>query len=144
MCGLHAAVLQTAAADRYGPRLHRALARRPLDTLTGVLMNAIDDYRPEHRPLLLALLRESGRESRSVQLSQLASACLIEVLDELRPDLRDDAWIPEAISWLGRLDRTAARPLLRRIMTERRWLLRKGWPDGCRAAAAMAAGIGEN
>lgn len=135
---VHAALMQSRAAERHGPRLHRALARRPLDPLTGVLMSAVGSYGPQTRPLFLALLRDGGREPWSPQVRALSSALLTAALADLPRAARTGSWAPEAIAWLGRLAPVAAQPLLRRIVTERRWLWRRAWPDACRAAAAAA------
>lgn len=135
---VHAALLHTPAAGNHGPLLHRALARRPLDALTGVLMNAVGSYGPHHKALFLSLLREGGLENGSQQLLTLASTLLAQELDNLTGVERHRTWAPEAIAWLGRLAPGAARPVLQRVLTERRWLWRHAWPEACRAAAAAA------
>ena len=135
---VHAALLHTPAAGAHGPLLHRALARRPLDALTGVLMNAVGSYGPQNKALFLSLLREGGLENGSPQLLTLASTLLAQELDKLTGAERHRTWAPEAIGWLGRLAPGAARPVLQRILTERRWLWRHAWPEACRAAAAAA------
>jgi hypothetical protein len=136
--GLHAVLMRTEIADAHGTLLHRALARRPLDELTAVLMNGIDRYEPDDRLLFQSLLREAGRGVCSTRLREQASSLLMRVLEELSVSERAEAWTPGAITWLGRLDRERAAPLLRRVIGERRWLVRRSWPAACRAAASTA------
>lgn len=140
---LHAALLRTAAAERHAQRLYRELRRRPPDALTGIVTAAVEGGEAVDSELLAVLVRECGCEAPSPALVELATALLLEVVPALPGDRRDEAWLPEAITWLGATAPGRSRELLQRITTEKQWLVRAAWPDACRAAATAALAVNE-
>lgn len=133
---VHAVLMRTPAADRHGDQVYKALSLRCPDALTRVLMSAVGAYTPEHRELFAALLREDGREFHSRQLQALAAGTLQRRLANLPPARRGEDWVAPAVEWLGRLAPESARPLLARIVGERRLVFFRVWPAACRRAAA--------
>lgn len=139
---IHAVLLHLAGGDHHGPRLHRALLRRPPDRLTGIVMGAIPGYEPDDRHLFVTLLSEGGRAQPSRELRELVVPLLLGLVDALPEERRAEPWVSGAIAWLAATAPVAAAPLLQRVVGERRLLGKRMWPEACRAAAQRAAGPG--
>lgn len=139
---IHAVLLHLAGSDHHGPRLHRALLRRPPDRLTGIVMGAVRAYEPDDRHLYITLLRDGGRPQPSRELKELVVPLLLGFVDSLPEERRTEPWVPGAIAWLAATAPVAAAPLLQRIMNERRLLTKRVWPEACRTAAQSPAGQG--
>ena len=135
---LHVALLRTAAAESHAPHLYRELRRRPPDALTGIVTAAVEAGGEADRELLLVLLQACGHETPSPQLVEVAAALLLETLLSMPAARRREAWTAAAIAWLGNTVPGRSRELLRRVTTEKRWLLWAAWPESCRKAAFAA------
>ncbi len=125
-------------AGRVGPLLHQALQRGQGGDLARVLTSALGDYDPAHRRFYTDLAHELAAEAPSPRFARQAAGTLLQTLAELTPAERREAWTAEAIAWLPALAGVAARPLLDRIVDERRFVVLKAWPTACRAAAREA------
>ena len=140
--GLHAALLKGAAASRHAANLLRELRRRPPDELTGFVLAALDGDAAVDADLLLEILREAGQGGPSPRFRAFAAALLSDALEALPAARRDEAWVAGTIGWLARHAPARAGELLRRVATERAWLLRPAWPQACRTAARATAPAG--
>jgi hypothetical protein len=139
---IHAVLLHLAGSEHHGPRLYRALLKRPPDRLTGIVMGAVRGYEPDDRHLYITLLSEGGRPQPSRELKQLVVPLLLGMVDTLPEGRRTEHWVPGAIAWLAATAPIAAAPLLQRILNERRLLTKRVWPEACRIAAQPPSGQG--
>lgn len=137
--GVHAVLLQGAAAERHTTRLRRELQQRPPDRLTGLIVAACADGDVADAGLLLEILREAGSAQPSPAYGAFAAALLTDTLAALPRERRDEPWTADAVAWLAANESARAAELLRRIAGERRWLVSAAWPESCRAAARGAA-----
>jgi hypothetical protein len=80
---IHAVLLHLAGRDHHGPRLYRALVRRPPDRLTGIVMGAVRAYEPDDRHLYVTLLRDGGRPQPTRELKELVVPLLLGMVDSL-------------------------------------------------------------
>lgn len=140
--GLHAALLKGSAGSRHAANLLRELRRRPPDELTGYVLAALDGEAAVDAELLLEILREADQGGPSPRFRSFAAALLSDALEALPAARRQEAWVAGTIAWLARHAPARAGELLRRVATERAWLLRPAWPEACRAAAKATVPAG--
>ena len=86
--------------------------------------------------LLLRLMQSQG-DSITADLRRMSVRLIMDGLEKLPAASRGDEWSVRAIVWLGKLDPVYARPLLERILGERKFLFLKAWPRECRQKAAL-------
>ncbi len=137
---LHAVLMKSRFADRHGPHLLRALQRQSSQGWMGVLVQSLEDYFPEHRKFLFALIREAGRPRPSAGMREMAGRILVDQLADLPRSRRAEDWVAQAVSMLPALAGEDAGPLLSRVCRERRLFFFRAWPEACRknAEAALA------
>jgi len=100
-----------------------------------VLAQALSEYDPVHRRFYADLARELGAETPSPRLARQAADVLTETLTDLAPAERREPWTATAVAWLPALAGPSARPLLARILGQRRLVVLRAWPAACREAA---------
>jgi len=139
--GLHAVLLQGAAATRHGLRLQRELQVRPPDRLTGLVLAACGNRDEADAGLLQAILRDGGQADPPPAFRSLAAALLTDTLAAMPRERRQEPWVTEAVAWLAAHEPVRSRGLLHRIAGERHWLVLASWPEACRTAAQAAAPV---
>lgn len=137
--GVHAVLLKGSASARHGLRLQRELQHRPPDRLTRLVIAACAGGDVADAGLLQEVLREAGAPCPSADFGTFAAALLCDTLETLPPERRREAWTSDAVAWLAANAPARAGELLRRVVRERRWLVRAAWPQACRAAARTPA-----
>ncbi len=146
MFPIHLALMKSSLAPLHGPRIHHHLRRQPPNELAGILIRAAGKYDEANINFYLSLIRHSKIESMSQELRRMSARLLADSIGQLKAAQRSEAWVVQAIGWLGQLDFDIALPLLNRIRNEKRFfILFKTWPEEVRQAAGdvMAAEQGE-
>ena len=82
-----------------------------------------------------AILEQGVAKKIKPKLADLGSRLLKNTVMNLPDFLRDDQWVSEAVSWLGKLDATRADPLLNTILKEKKYFFWPVWPTECRRVA---------
>ncbi len=135
---LHAVLMKSRFADQHGPRLVRALQRKPYNDLTRILVAALGQYEPQHRKLFFALICEGDLPQPSPRLGAMIGAVLAGELVSLPRADRSADWVAEATNRLPDLLGEEMRSLLETIRNESRLLILKAWPAPARRAASQA------
>lgn len=148
--------------DRFTQDLFHRLAASPLvGPLTPALMEAFFEALPADRGARACVLakREACVELASVlgvqlanirsplplEAQRVAAMILVDELESLPEERREEPWIADGVAWLGERDASRdpahelglTRALLERLATERRGLVR-AWPRDVRRAAKSA------
>ncbi len=121
-----------------GPLLHDHLLRLQTHPLAVVMLEAATEYHPGNRVVYQAILEQGVREKLTERMVELGGRLLSLALLRLPPGERKEAWIPDAISWLGKLAPENVTEVLGRIVSEKKLLMIPAWPKDLRAAAEAA------
>ena len=78
-----------------------------------------------------------GLESYTRYLRMMSARVLRDAVVNLPEMSRRVAWVPSAISWIGRLDPGKNLPLMTRILDEKKFFFFKIWPRECREQAEI-------
>lgn len=130
---LHVLLLESPLADWHGPRIYRLMMRQPPNQLTGLVIQVLGEYRAEDRALLTRLLEQQAKGTMSGELKVWIVQLLLGQLETLPQSRRHEEWVDPALFWLGQLDHEAARSVFERVLTERRLLFFRAWPEECRS-----------
>jgi hypothetical protein len=135
---LLAVLIEEGIAGGLAERQLAALRARPPAWSGAAAVHTLSTRTSEGRRFLAALVRDSARETIAPETRALAARCIFEGLEYLPPARRDEPWVAEAIAALGATRWLMARPLLQRIVRERRAPFAPAWPQACRSAAGSA------
>jgi len=129
------ALMSSSLAHDLGPLLHNGLANKDNPNLTRILMAACQKYEPRNQHLYQLLLTESQSTGVSRELKALASSTLNEILANLPSERQQEPWVAPALAAFGSLNPDLARPLLNKVISEKRMKMFYVWPDVCRESA---------
>jgi len=140
--GLHHLLMNSSLADQHGPLMHQRLAYQKAHSLATILIDGFEQYNHAHRKAYQAILAQGVQEKVVPDLRDIAIRHLKGTLNRLSADRRDERWVTDAIGWLGKLGTDKTRPVLERILKEKKLLFMPVWPASCRDAARDAlAGV---
>ncbi len=141
--GLHHMLMSSSLADQHGPLMHQRLAHQKAHDLAAILIDGFVEYNHAHRKAYQAILAQGVQEKIVPELQDIALRQMKGALNRLSADRRDERWVINAIGWLGKLGTTKTRPVLEKILNEKKFLFFPVWPTDCRDAARDAlAGVG--
>ena len=121
-----------------GTELFRALRLNPGSPLIEVVLQSLDEHKPELSEFYLNLILHHDNTEPPADMQELVVEILQGKLSALSPEERREDWVPKGFSILGELDPAGARPLLERVLNERKFLFFKSWPEPVREAATKA------
>lgn len=139
--GVHELLLGSSLSELHGPLMHQRLAYQKAHALAAILMDGYTDYNHANRKAYQAILAQGLQERIVPELRDIALRHLKGTVKRLPVERRDEAWVPEAVRWLGRIGTVKTRPLLEDILKQKKMLFFPVWPAACREAArdALAA-----
>lgn len=132
---VHAMLANSPLKAWLGLEIHRALCAKPESVLVEVVMSALGGYNPEYISFYLDLIRHQDNQDYSEDMRGMAVDIIQGALASSSSERRSESWIPLGLMELGKLDQVSARPLLERIVKERKFLFFKAWPAPVRQAA---------
>ncbi|MEN8006228.1 MAG: hypothetical protein ABFS42_04395 [Candidatus Krumholzibacteriota bacterium] len=132
---VHIALLGSTMSREHGPKLHQRLVHQRANRLANLLVGIMGEYKQSNKLIYQAILEQGVAEKTEPKLADLGSRLLKSTITNLPPLLRDEPWVGEAVSWLGKLDTRRADPLLNRIIKEKKYFFWPVWPGECRQAA---------
>lgn len=132
---VHVVLLDSTVARDHGPRLHERLVHQRAQRLTNLLVGIMGQYKQSNKMIYQAILDQGVSGVISPKLKDMGSRLLVSSLRNLLPEEREALWVSEALSWLGKLDPKRAKPILDRVIKEKKFFLFPVWPAECRQAA---------
>lgn len=140
--GLHHMLMNSSIAELHGPLMHQRLAYQKAHSLATILMDGFVEYNHAHRKAYQAILFQGVQEKIVPELQDIAMRHLKGTLNRLSSDRREERWVTEAIGWLGKLGTNKTRPVIEKILNEKKFFFFPVWPASCRDAAREAlAGV---
>jgi hypothetical protein len=122
----------------HGPKLHERIAHQRANRLANLLIGIMGEYKQSNKLIYQAMLEQGVSEKIIPNLQDLGSRLLKAAVMNLDPELRDELWVSEAVTWLSKLDIKRAEPALTRILKEKKYFFFPLWPPECRLAAREA------
>ncbi len=135
---VHLVLLGSTMAQHHGPKLFERLFHQRAQQLSNLLITIMGEYRQANKLIYQAILDQGVTGKIQPKLQDMGSRLLAATIRNLKPVNREDLWVTEAISWLGQLDPKRAKPILKRILGEKKLFLFPVWPAECRQAAKKA------
>jgi len=135
---VHLVLLDSSVSKEHGPKMFGRLFHQRAQRLSNLLITVMGEYRHSNKLIFQAILDQGVDEKTKPKLEDLGSRMLANTLRNLEPESRDDLWVSDAITWLGRLDPDRAKTVLTRILKEKKFFLFPLWPAECRDAARRA------
>jgi hypothetical protein len=135
---VHIVLLGSTMAREHGPKLHERLSHQRANRLANLLVSIMGGYRKSNRLIYQAILEQGVAERVTPKLQELGCRLLKTTVANLKPFMRDDSWVREAITWLGKLDPKRSKAFLNKIIKEKKYLVLPVWPAECRQAARDA------
>ena len=132
---VHVVLLASTVSRDHGPKLHERLVHQRAQRLSTLLVGIMGRYKQSNKMIYQAILDQGVSERVSPKLKDMGSRLLVSSIRNLLPEERDELWVGEALTWLGKLDPDRANPILTRIIREKRFFLFPVWPAECRQAA---------
>lgn len=132
---VHIVLLGSTMSREHGPKLHERLTHQRAHRLANLLISIMGEYKQSNKLIYQAILEQGVAEKIIPKLRDLGSRLLRTTVTNLPPLLRNEQWVDEAVSWLGRLDAKRADPVLNRIIKEKKYFFWPVWPAECRRAA---------
>ncbi len=140
--GVHQLLMMSSLTDLHGPLMHQRLEYQKAHPLATILMNGFAEYNHAHRQAYQAILIQGVSEKIAPEMQDVATRHLKGTLNRLPAERREEPWVTEAIRWLGKLGTAKTRPVLKKIVSDKKFLLFPEWPAACRNAASDAlAGV---
>ncbi len=133
---VHAMLMATPLRDWLTAELYRSMRAKPGTPLVEVVMEALGEHQSQYATFYLDLIRHQDGEQPPAEVRELAVEILQGVLSGASPEERSASWVPLGLLELGKLDPESAKPLLNRVISERKYLFFKAWPEPVRKAAA--------
>ena len=132
---VHIVLLGSTMSREHGPKLHNRLAHQRANRLASLLVAIMGEYKQSNKLIYQAVLEQGVAEKTIPKLADLGSRLLKTTVINLPDFLRDDPWVSEAVSWLGKLDAARADRLLNTILKEKKYFFWPVWPAECRNVA---------
>ncbi len=135
---VHQVLLDSSVCQDHGPKLFERLSHQRAQRLSNLLVSIMGEYRHSNRLIFQAILDQGVDEKTKPKLEDLGSRMLASAIRNLEPQSREDLWVSDSITWLGRLDPKRAQTILTKIIKEKKFFLFPVWPNECRQAARRA------
>ncbi len=135
---IHEMLLNSSLADTQGPLMHKRLSYQKAHPLATILVEGFGEYNHAHRAAYQAILEQGVHEKIVPSLRVIAFRHFKGAINRLAADRREEPWVLDAIFWLGKLDLENARPVIEKILKEKKYLFFPVWPGSCRKAARDA------
>jgi hypothetical protein len=135
---VHLVLLDSSVFKDHGPKMFGRLFHQRAQRLSNLLIIIMGEYRHSNKLIFQAILDQGVDEKIKPKLEDIGSRMLANTIRNLEPESREDLWVVDAITWLGRLDPKRAQTVLTRILTEKRFFLFPVWPAECREAVRRA------
>jgi hypothetical protein len=135
---VHIVLLGSTISREHGAKLHGRLTHQRANRLANLLVSIMGEYKQSNRLIYQAILEQGVAEKITPKLTDLGSRLLKATVTNLPPLLRNEEWVSEAVSWLGKLDARRADPILNTILKEKKYFFWPVWPAECRRAAREA------
>jgi hypothetical protein len=135
---VHIVLLGSNMSREHGPKLHERIAHQRANRLANLLIGIMGEYKQSNKLIYQAMLEQGVSEKITPKLQDLGSRLLKAAVMNLDPELRDELWVSEAVTWLSKLDIKRAEPALTRILKEKKYFFFPLWPPECRLAAREA------
>jgi len=132
---VHRVLLNCSMGREHGERMQERLIHQRASRLADTLLMAMGDFKLANRAIYTAILAQSNNRRLEPQIRDLGSRLLRPAIIRLEKEERQVPWLPEAIRWLGKLDPKKARPVLEKILNEKKFFFFPAWPSECRVAA---------
>ncbi len=131
-------LMDSNSANELGPLIHEVIAKHSKQNLAKILMAALGKYEPGKKDLYKLLLAESHSPNPSAELKNKAAGTLHEIFASLTGEKIQEPWVAPAIAAYASLAGAQARPLLEKVISEKRMKLFPLWPSNCRNSAKKA------
>lgn len=135
---VHVVLLGSTVSRDHGVKLHERLVHQRAHRLSNLLTNIMGEYKQSNKLIYQAILDQGVGGKIVPKLADLGSRLLKSTVMNLDPEQRDELWVSDAVTWLGRLDSKRADPVLSRILKEKKFFFWPVWPSKCRKAAKGA------
>jgi hypothetical protein len=135
---VHLVLLGSVIAREHGAKLHERLVHQRAQRLSNLLVKVMGMYKQSNKLIYQAILDQGVAERVEPRLADLGSRLLKAAVTNQDPENRDEPWVSEAITWLGKLDTKRAESLLNKIVKEKKYFFWPVWPSECRKAAKNA------
>jgi hypothetical protein len=135
---VHRVLLNCSCAREHGERLQERLMHQRANRLSDVLLMAMGDFKVANKAVFQAILQQGMDKQPNPMMCDVAGRLLGAALKRLTRENMTAPWVPEALRWLPRLNERKAKPILDRVLNERRFFFFPVWPAECRVAAREA------
>jgi hypothetical protein len=135
---VHRVLMNCSLAREHGERLQERLMHQRANRLSDVLLMAMGDFKLANKAVFQAILQQGMDKQPTPVMCDVAGRLLGAAIKRLTREDMTAPWLPEALRWLPRLNEKKARPLLERVLNERRFFFFPLWPADCRQAAREA------
>jgi len=135
---VHRVLMNCSMAREHGQRLQERLMHQRANRLADVLIMAMGDFKVANKAVFNAILLQGMENVPHGVMCDVGGRLLRGAIARLTREERTAPWLPEAIRWLPHLDEDRARPILEKILGEKRFFIFPDWPGECRRAAREA------
>ncbi len=130
-----ATLMSSPLKDWLGLELFKSLHDKPPTTLAKAIMAALGTHQPKYTGFYLEFIKHGDEDVLPKSVREPAAAIIANGLANLAPSQRQEAWVQHGLAELATLAPDAARPILKRVLNERKLLFFKAWPAPARAVA---------
>jgi hypothetical protein len=135
---LYSFLLETSMKRQIGARILSSLMATPSDWLIEAVAPLLQLANPSHMKFLQIYLLVAREENFTVNLRVAAGNLVVHHLPETSEQQMAEPWVVKTIQATPEIQVGETRPLLERIVEEKRMLFVPKWPNPCRRAAAEA------
>lgn len=132
---VHQLLLNSTLAEMHGPQMHQRLAYQRAHPMVAVLLDGFTGYDHSRRNAYNAILAQGVADEVVPDLQEVALRHLKGTLSRLPAERRSEPWVADAIRWYGKAGTAKARPVIEKILNEKKWFIFPVWPASCREAA---------
>ena len=133
---LLAALYLTPLKPWLGLELFRALQETPVSPRVDVVMAALAEHDPRNTGLYLDMIRHGAEQCLPDIVKRPMAEPIISALNTAAS--RQAQWVPQGLTELAQLAPELARPVLERVISERKFIFFKAWSSAARQAAEQA------
>ncbi|MDP3479726.1 MAG: hypothetical protein Q8R88_08140, partial [Desulfoprunum sp.] len=131
-------LLETSMKKQIGARVLSSLIEKPPDWLIEAVAPLLQLTIPQHLKFLQTYLLFGQQRKFSGSMKVAAGNIVVQHLPEISEQQRAEAWVMKTILATSEMPVAEIRPLLERIIEEKRMVFMSKWPNACRKAAAEA------
>jgi hypothetical protein len=133
--GVHQLLLNSTLAAMHGPQMHQRLSYQKAHPMVAALLDGFTEYDHARRNAYHAILAQGVSNEVVPDLQEVALRHLKGTLSRLPAERRGEPWVADAIRWFGKTGSAKARPVIEKILNEKKWFILPVWPASCRDAA---------